>query len=63
MTHIHFTLKTKEIQNLIDESVQDDSSKNILTTMFNQLMENQRTEYIQATQYERSNQCISQRNG
>ncbi|PMC58092.1 IS256 family transposase, partial [Dolosicoccus paucivorans] len=28
-------------------SVKDDVSKNILTTVFNQLMENQRTEYIQ----------------
>jgi len=26
-------------------------------------MENQRTEYIQATEYERSNERISQRNG
>src|SRR5699024_4910769 len=37
--------------------------KNILLTVFNQLMENQRTEYIQATEYERSNQRVSQRNG
>ena len=28
--------------------MKDDVSKNILTTVFNQLMENQRTEYIQA---------------
>lgn len=63
MTHIHFTLETEEIQNLIDQSVQDDISKNILQTVFNQLMENQRTEYIQATEYERSNQRVSQRNG
>jgi len=63
MTHIHFSLETKEIQNLIDRSVQDDISKSILQTVFNQLMENQRTEYIQATDYERSSERISQRNG
>ena len=63
MTHIHFTLKPKEIQNLIDQSVNNDISKKILQTVFNQLMENQRTEYIQATEYERSNQRKSQRNG
>src|SRR5690625_698035 len=63
MTHIHFTLETKEIQNLIEKSVQDDISKNILQTVFNQLMENQRTEYIRATEYERSNERVSQRNG
>ena len=43
-----FTLKSEEIQSIIEYSVKDDVSKNILTTVFNQLMENQRTEYIQA---------------
>jgi len=38
-------------------------SKNILTTIFNQLMEEQRTEYIQTDEYERSNTRNSQRNG
>ncbi|MFA8440075.1 transposase, partial [Pueribacillus sp. YX66] len=59
MTHLHFTLETKELQNLIEKSVKDDLSKNILMTVFNQLMEEQRTQYIQASEYERS----SQRNG
>src|SRR5699024_5741437 len=63
MTHLHFTLETKEIQSLIDKSVIDDVSKTILTTVFNQLMEQQRTEYIQATEYERSDERVSQRNG
>jgi len=54
MAHLHFTLKTSEIQNLIDQSVKDDISKTILTTVFNQLMEEQRTQYIQANEYERS---------
>ncbi len=48
MTQVHFTLNNKEIQSIIEHSVKDDVSKNILTTIFNQLMENQRTEYIQA---------------
>ncbi len=63
MTHLHFTLETKEIQSLIDESVEDDLSKKILTTVFNQLMEEQRTQYIQAEEYERSDERTSQRNG
>src|SRR5690625_2132154 len=63
MTHTHFTLKPEDIQSLIDQSVNNDISKKILQTVFNQLMENQRTEYIQATEYERSNQRKSQRNG
>src|SRR5690625_366545 len=63
MTHLHFTLKTSEIQNLIDQSVKDDISKTILTTVFNQLMEQQRTQYIQANEYERSDSRTSQRNG
>lgn len=63
MTHLHFTLETEEIQNLIDKSVKDDLSKTILTTVFHQLMEEQRTEYIQATNYERSDERVSQRNG
>ena len=45
MTQVHFTLKSEEIQSIIEYSVKDDVSKNILTTVFNQLMENQRTEY------------------
>ena len=42
MTQVHFTLKSEEIQSIIEYSVKDDVSKNILTTVFNQLMENQR---------------------
>ena len=54
MTQVHFTLNSDEVQSIIEHSVKDDVSKNILTTVFNQLMENQRTEYIQAEDYERS---------
>src|SRR5690625_786907 len=63
MTQVHFTLNTEEIQNLIDQSVQDDLSKTILTTVFNQLMEEQRSEYLQVDNYERSDHRKSQRNG
>ena len=63
MTQVHFTLNNEEVQSIIEHSVKDDVSKNILTTVFNQLMENQRTEYIQADDYERSESRQSQRNG
>ena len=63
MTQVYFTLNSEEVQSIIEHSVKDDVSKNILTTVFNQLMENQRTEYIQADDYERSESRQSQRNG
>ncbi|SDF84165.1 Transposase, Mutator family [Facklamia miroungae] len=63
MTQVHFTLNSEEVQSIIEHSVKEDVSKNILTTVFNQLMENQRTEYIQADDYERSESRQSQRNG
>ena len=31
MTQVHFTLKSEEIQSIIEYSVKDDVSKNILT--------------------------------
>ncbi|CAA3929347.1 transposase for IS256 [Staphylococcus aureus] len=58
-----FYTENEEIQSIIEYSVKDDVSKNILTTVFNQLMENQRTEYIQAKEYERTENRQSQRNG
>lgn len=63
MTQVHFTLETEDIQSLIDQSVKDNAAKQILQTVFNQLMDEQRTDYIQATNYERSNDRRSQRNG
>src|SRR5690625_2359471 len=63
MTQVHFTLETEEIQSLIESSAKDNLSKNILMTVFHQLMEQQRTEYLQAEDYERSGQRVSQRNG
>lgn len=52
MTQVHFTLKSEEIQSIIEYSVKDDVSKNILTTVFNQLMENQRTELFEVNSLE-----------
>src|SRR5699024_12804033 len=51
MTHLHFTLKTSEIQNLIHQSVKD------------QFMENQRTQHMRANEYERSDNSTGKRNG
>ena len=63
MTQVYFTLNSEETEDIIEQSVTDDVSKNILTTVFNQLMENQWTEYIQAEDYERSEGQRTQRNG
>ena len=40
MTQVLFTLNSEEIEDIIEQSVTDDVSKNIFTTVFNQLMEN-----------------------
>lgn len=40
MTQVLFTLNSEEIEDIIEQSVTDDVSKNVLTTVFNQLMEN-----------------------
>lgn len=63
MTQVHFTLNQEEIQNLLEESVSGELSKNILTSIFNQLMEQQRDEYIGVGDYERDDERISHRNG
>lgn len=63
MTQVHFTLKQEEIQKLIEGSVKDDLSKNILTAVFNQLMEEQRNQYIGVGAYERVENRVSSRNG
>jgi len=38
MTQVHFTLNNEEVQSIIEHSVKDEVSKNILTTVFNQLI-------------------------
>ena len=63
MTHVHFTLETEEIQSLIEHAVKDDVAKQILLTVFQQIMEQQRNAYIQVADYERSEKRVSQRNG
>lgn len=63
MTQVHFTLKQTEIQKLIENSVQNELSKTILTTVFNQLMEKQRDQYIGVDNYERGEERKSTRNG
>ena len=57
-----FTLNTNEVQNIIKHSVKDNVSKNILTTIYNQLIEEQRSEYIQAKEYERTEMRTSKQN-
>src|SRR5690625_5123819 len=63
MTQVHFTMNNEQIHSINEDSVKDDVTKNILTTIFNQLMEEQRTEYIQAQEYERTNDRRSHRTG
>src|SRR5699024_10985330 len=63
MTQVHFTLNTEEDQSIIEHSVKDDVSKNSLTTIFSKLMEEERSEYIQAKEYERKEKRTSERNG
>lgn len=52
MTQVYFKLETEDIQSLIDHSVKGNAGKQFLQTVFNNLMEVQRAEYIQATSYE-----------
>ena len=63
VTQVHFTLKQAEIQRILEESVKDELSLNILTTVFNKLMEQHRDEYIGAGEYERAERRVSHRNG
>ena len=62
MTHVHFTLKQEELQKLLTDHVKDDLARSLLTTLFNQLMEQERDEYIGADPYVRGER-VSSRNG
>ncbi|PCY07100.1 IS256 family transposase, partial [Listeria monocytogenes] len=42
MTQVHFTLNNEEVQSIIEHSVKDDVSKNILPPVFPKLMEHKR---------------------
>src|SRR5699024_11931165 len=53
----------KDIHSVIDKSVKDHIYKTILQCVLNQVMEEQRTQSIQAKAYKRSDERASQRNG
>ena len=63
MTQINFTLDSKQIQNIISNSGANDLAKQMLTTIFNQLMERERDEYINVDNDSRGEQRVSYRNG
>lgn len=63
MTQIHFTLEKEEIQAIISKSGANEVSKQLLSRLFNQLMEKERDDYIQADHYARVNERVSSRNG
>lgn len=62
MTQVHFTLKQEELQKLLTDHVKDDLARSLLTTLFNQLMEQERDGYIGADPYVRGER-VSSRNG
>lgn len=58
MTQLHFTLNTEDIQNLINTEVKNDMAKTILTKVFNELMENERDEYLENKSYQRNEKAL-----
>jgi transposase-like protein len=63
MTQINLNLNTDQIQDIIAQSGANDLAKQMLTTIFNQLMEKERDEYINVDAYSRENHRNSSRNG
>lgn len=63
MGPVDFTMTKKDIQNLIQQFIENDISKKILTTVFNQLIEQERCDYINTNDYERNDERVSYRNG
>lgn len=63
MTQINFALDSDQIQDIISNSGANDLSKQMLTTIFNQLMERERDAYINVDNYSRDKQRVSYRNG
>lgn len=53
MTQLHFTISSEDIQSLIKESVDNKIARDILTKLFNQLMEKERDEYLENEAYQR----------
>ncbi len=63
MTQIHFTISEEDIQNLINTEVRNETSRSILTNVFNQLMEKERDEYLDNKAYQRDSERTTYRNG
>lgn len=63
MTQINFTLDENQIQDIIANSGANDLAKQMLTILFNQLMEKERDAYIQVEKYSRNSERNSSRNG
>lgn len=63
MAHINFTLELEDVQEIINHSGANELSKQLLSTIFNQLMEKQRDDYIGVGEYVRDDQRTSHRNG
>lgn len=63
MTQLNFTIDSDQIQTLISQCAANELAKNALTIVFNQIMEQQRTEYIKAEEYERCDSRQTSRNG
>ena len=63
MTQLHFTINQEEIQNLINESVDNEIARSILTKVFNELMEKERDEYLDNKAYQKDSNRTSYRNG
>ena len=63
MTQINFTLEEKQIQDIIANSGANDLAKQMLTLVFNHLMEKERDDYIHVDKYSRNAERVSSRNG
>lgn len=63
MTQLNITIDSDQIQTLITQCAANELAKDVLTIVFNQLMEQQRTDYIKAGEYERCDSRKTSRNG
>ena len=63
MTQINLNLNAEQIQDIISNSGANDLAKQMLTTIFNQLMEKERDDYINVDAYSRDEHRQSSRNG
>ncbi len=51
MTQINFTLELEQVQKIIEKSGANDHAKQMLTTIFNQLMQNNYYYYLSDSMY------------